>query len=70
MNPIIVSHIKAFVLTFISTFLVALGTALAGAPGIEFTSTAIVALLISAAQTALKEVLERNTTKKLGGRKV
>ena len=68
MNPIIKEHLVSALQTFLSTFLLALGTGLTGEP-IQWTTGFWLALVVAAARAAVKEVFARFAPVSLGGRK-
>lgn len=58
MNDYLKSHLYSASITFISIFLLTLGTSLAGFTSGDLKTDAIVSLIVAAARTAGKAVLE------------
>lgn len=58
MSPKIKTHLYSAGITFVSAFLLALGTSLAAHTGVDLSGTLVVSLLISAARSAGKILFE------------
>lgn len=59
----------SILITFVSSFLLALGASLQTTGGVEWNSAMIMALIVAGARSAVKAVIERHALKMVGAAK-